>query len=134
MMGLALYPIKNSKVNLQSSVIGTSDFTKYNVTEQFEKENSEVAENNDIKITSNTPIVEVSKAPYILVGGSFSYFENAVSIQNKLTNNGYHSEIMELESGLFRVIIDSYKTKEEAKVALNNYNKKHGSGAWIGKR
>lgn len=129
LLALSLYPVRNGKQTLQSSVIFPD------LAETVSNKTTPKAE----PIENNTAIVlseQLAKEhPYILVGGSFGDFKNAAQLQNKLVNEGYNSEISELGSGLYRVIVESFESKEEAIHAMKSYRKKsNNSSAWVGTR
>ena len=115
--------LTNQKVNLKSSVLNTSEL----IRTELPVESKVIVEEN-----SNTTIATEVINPYILVGGSFQYFENASQMQHELSSEGYASEIIEMETGLYRVIIDSYKNKDEVTNAKITYRMNHkGSEAWV---
>jgi len=75
------------------------------------------------------------KAPYVLVGGSFQHHENASYFQKELIANGHQAEIIIMENGNFRVIVDSYFDKKEALQAMESYRTAHaGSMVWVSTR
>ena len=121
LLALSLYPIRNQKVNLKSSVLNTSDL----LSTELPVESKTIA-------NENTPEI---KNPFILVGGSFQFFKNASQMQSELVKEGYASEIVEMETGLYRVIIDSYNNKDEATNAKRTYRMNHkDSGVWLSVR
>ncbi|MDA3929628.1 MAG: SPOR domain-containing protein [Prolixibacteraceae bacterium] len=123
LLALSLYPIRNHNVHLKSSVLNTSDLLN---TKLPVKSKSLVEESTSASI-SNDKI-----SPYLLVGGSFNVYKNASQMQNELVKEGYASEIIEMETGLYRVIIDSYSNKNEAANAKITYRMNHkNSGAWV---
>jgi nucleoid DNA-binding protein len=124
---LSLFPVKTDKINQHSSVLdpiallleSTPASTK-NVQEEIESEPVETV---------------VATAPYILVGGCFQHQQNASGFHDELLSSGFHPEIVLLNNGFYRVIIDSYTSKDEAINAMNTYRQNHqGSGVWVSKR
>ncbi len=79
---------------------------------------------------------EIEKvAPYVLVGGSFSHPENARQLQAKMNKKGFNAEVLEHESGLYRVVFDSYFDRDEALNAMRTYRSDHpGSNVWVSTR
>lgn len=124
---LALFPVKTDKINQHSSVLdpiallleSTPASTK-NIQEEIEAEPVETV---------------VASSPYILVGGCFQHQENASGFHDELLSSGFHPEIVRLDNGFYRVIINSYTSKEDAINAMNTYRQNHkGSGVWVSKR
>ena len=125
LLALSLYPVKNGRQTLQSIILPT-ELLNEELPIPVEKQIQ-----NEIKVEPS----QAELKPYILVGGSFESFENAAQMQHALVSEGFHSEISELESGLHRVIIDSYSNKTEAIAAMKTYRTKYkDSGAWVSTR
>lgn len=123
-LSLSLFPLKND-LKLQSSDL--------NPIQLFGSFQSNPAETDQKGTFVKTDLDQIEKiAPYILVGGSFQHRDNANQLQGTLLNNGHHAEIIEMQNGYFRVIIDSYFDKNEAIKAMNAYRSKHtGSKVWV---
>lgn len=129
-IALSALPTGLKKTTLQSSVLNPANF-------MATEEPAQIVAEEIIEETTAVDFVaeNASVKPFILVGGSFKVFENASSYQNDLINHGYGSEIMELDNGLFRVVIDSYNNQIEAETAMIEFQSENrGSKAWVGKR
>lgn len=127
LLSLSLVPIKNERVNLHSSTVVPTELLREELPVQQEVENPVE--------TIKEETAEVAENPFILVGGCFQQFENASQLQTELVGEGYNSEIVEMETGLYRVIVDSYLTSEEAQNAKTTYHRNHnGSGVWVSTR
>jgi nucleoid DNA-binding protein len=127
-LSLSLFPMKIRKDNLTLNVSNLNPFTSMTVAKP-----EQVAE-----VVKNEPIAEKQEKvvqttdPYILVGGSFEIEENAKTFQSELLKEGNRSEIMKMQNGHFRVIVDSYTTREKALMAMDNYRATHPeSQVWV---
>jgi len=69
------------------------------------------------------------------VGGSFEVLENAQTYHAELVKEGNPAEIVKMQNGRYRVIVDSYKSRDEALAAMENYRSLHsGSQVWVSTR
>lgn len=132
LLALSIYPVKHNLKTLESSVIDPRELLSSNSAEELKVEEETIFEDKISFDTSKQEIVS-SDFQYIIVGGSFGNYNNAIQLQKSLINEGYNSEIKELDNGLYRVIIDSYSNKKEAVNALTTYRQNHiDSKAWVG--
>lgn len=124
---LSLFPVKTDKVNQHSSLDPLALLME--TTPAVANKAAEVP----VETSVMKPVYE--KGPYILVGGCFQHHENASGFHDELLQAGFHPEIVDLENGFYRVIIDSYQNKDEALNAMNTYRQNHeGSGVWVSRR
>lgn len=129
---LSLFPVKTDKVNLHSSVLNPMEYLMEEMPVSIQKEAVEAEQ----PVSSSPEVLAVKKTdPYILVGGCFLQYDNAIHFQNELIGSGHNSEILKLDNGFYRVIVDSYATRNEALNAMNAYRQAHeGSGVWVSTR
>ncbi|MBN2263629.1 MAG: hypothetical protein JW735_11985 [Prolixibacteraceae bacterium] len=133
-LGLSFFPLKNNEMHLQTSNLIPTHIL--NTTEQVNNI-QDITSTDDTSINDqlSTEVVNKEKAPYILVGGSFEFIDNAQSLCNELASNGHQTEMLLLENGYFRVAIDSYFDKNEAIEAMKTYRANHpGSMVWVSTR
>lgn len=129
LLALSLFPMKNNKVELQLSNLNPIQLLLDN---QPERVTPKVKDVKPLPAEVLTNKAKTKKDPYILVGGSFQKFENANDLQRELTLNGYKAEIIEQDNGFYRVIIDSYQTREKAVLSMNTFLSNHpGSNVWV---
>ncbi len=129
---LSLIPVRKGNFDFHSSVVNTpASFTTVVVNEAPAAEATEttIAEvGNDI---AQQPEIK----PFILVGGSFQYYENAHNFEIELRINGHHPEVFKQDNGLYKVAIDSYTDKEQALVAMKDFRNNHPNiNAWVSRR
>lgn len=75
---------------------------------------------------------EVQDRNYLVVAGSFSHLKNASDLQDQLIARGYPAEVMITENRMYRVIVASYATKDEAERNLNAMKSEPGLGScWL---
>lgn len=133
-LGLSFFPIKNNELQLLTSSL----VPKYMlVTTEAAIETSEVSviDEKSVEAQTTNAIINKEKAPYILVGGSFEFIENAKSLYNELAEKGHKTEILLLDNGYYRVAIDSYFDKNVAIEAMKSYRANHpGSMVWVSTR
>ncbi|MFA9391435.1 MAG: SPOR domain-containing protein [Prolixibacteraceae bacterium] len=128
---LSLFPVKSDKLNLHSSVLNPVEF----LMEDSPMPSSKVLVKETLKPKNIESLPTNEKAPYILVGGYFQFEDNAKQFQHELNSLNFHPEIVKLENGFYRVIIDSYTSKENALDAMTTYRESHkGSGVWVSTR
>jgi hypothetical protein len=131
LLTLALFPVKNEEMLQSSNLIPFHLFTS---EQTVYPETSAVDEN----LTNDENLVLTSSAQkgyFVLVGGSFQHLGNATDFKNELLANGHQAEIIIMENGNFRVIVDSYSDKSEALQAMESYRSAHtGSKVWVSTR
>lgn len=131
LLALSLFPLRKEKSVFQSSYLNpltviTSDNT---IDEKQE------AVKEEIKATKEDASTPENMAPYILVGGSFYYLENAEMYKSQLELKGHHSEVLTINEHFFRVSIDAYYDWQEALNAMKDYRENHpGSEVWVSTR
>lgn len=87
-----------------------------------------VAESTNLKIDETTVVVKeenvlaveelepiMPNENFFIIMGSFKILNNAKKFQNQLLNEGFESQILQNENGLFRVSILSFKEINEAR-------------------
>jgi cell division septation protein DedD len=80
---------------------------------------------------NNTTETAVNK-PYAIIVGAFRFRENADNMVAKLREEGYNAVIYDVtKSGLFRVTVATYTTKNEAIGQLALVRSKNYSSAWL---
>lgn len=70
--------------------------------------------------------------PFHVVGGAFRSQENALKKVSQLQSLGYQAkEIGQNKYGLYQVVYQSFLTREEAMLSLNNIRLEHNPNAWL---
>lgn len=129
LFALSLFPLKNDKVQFQSSNLNPISLLINDQPNSFDQTIKEV---NTLHVDNMLVKGNKNSAPFILVGGSFQQFDNANELQRELTVKGHNAEIIEQDNGFFRVVIDSYNSKENALLAMKSYRSDHlGSNVWV---
>ena len=109
-----------------------------------EKENVQTTAQNPTKKTENTkPVVSKEEnvtmthgdvlKRYNVIVGSFSNVDNAVKLQAKLNEMGYHSLIMKNDAGMSRVSIAGFDEEEAAREELLKVREQYPefADAWL---
>lgn len=131
-IALSLFPVKTDKIGVHTSTLNPVDLLVSEPETMVQQNKEELATENP---TAVKVVDEKLPAPYILVGGCFQYESNAKQFEDQLKSTGFNPEIVLLENGLYRVIVDSFNTKENALNAMNTYRQNHdGSGVWVSTR
>lgn len=131
LIALSLFPVKKENSVFQSSYLNplsviTSEPTLNEEPEQVKEESEPIKEETT---------KEVAKAPYILVGGSFYYRDNAETLKAQLEQKGHKAEVLVVDEHFFRVSIDAYHDWQQAIDAMKKYRGNHpGSEAWVSTR
>jgi len=71
---------------------------------------------------------------YSVVIGSFQNKTNAESLKNRMISNGYNALLAQNEKEMYRVIVASFDTKEEAVIARESFKQRFApdfSDAWL---
>ncbi len=128
---LSLIPLRKGNFDYTSSVVNTPSLIKSTEAVQSDvQENENVTEEVIAEVVSQPEV-----KPYILVGGSFQYYENAHNFELELRINGHHPEVFKQDNGLYKVAIDSYTDKDEALVAMKDFRNNHPNiNAWVSRR
>jgi hypothetical protein len=128
-LSLSLLPSKIKNDNITFDVSNLNPFTA--LIPDAKPEKAEMAE---AKPAVKTETVQ-EKPFFILVGGSFEIAENAQAYRDNLIKEGNRAEVLEKKNGRYRVIIDSYKSRDEALAAMESYRANHrGSQVWVSNR
>jgi len=131
LLSLSLFPMKIKKENFNFDVSNLNPFSTLTTSTPEQIAEAVPAE----PIVEKQEVVVEQNNPFILVGGCFTIEENAYDYYNKLLKDGNNAEVVKLQNGKFRVIVDSYKTREEAMNAMNSYRESHqGSQVWVSNR
>jgi hypothetical protein len=130
-LSLSLFPLKVKKENFNFNMSNLNPFSSLTTTTT-----EPPAETIRIE-----PIIEKQEEvvqninPFVLVGGSFVILENAKTYRDELLKEGNNSEIIEMNNNRYRVIINSYKSRDEALNAMESYRDTHqGSQVWVSTR
>lgn len=128
---LSLIPVRKGNFDFSSSVVNTPALIK-----NAEVAKSDIQENENVVAEVTSEVVSQPEVkPYILVGGSFQYYENAHNFEIELRINGHHPEIIKQDNGLFKVAIDSYTDKQLALDAMKLFREDHPNiSAWVSRR
>jgi hypothetical protein len=128
---LSLIPVRKGNFDFSSSVVNTPALIK-----NAEVAKSDIQENENVVAEVTSEVVSQPEVkPYILVGGSFQYYENAHNFEIELRINGHHPEIIKQDNGLFKVAIDSYTDKQLALDAMKLFRDDHPNiNAWVSRR
>ncbi len=70
---------------------------------------------------------------YYIVTGSFKSRENGLRMVNEASSKGYNAELSENENGFYRVLLNSYSTKDDA-IKLRDKVRSDYSDCWILKK
>lgn len=125
LLGLSLFPLKNENLNLDTSNLNPVMIMAESAAPKSQEKLSYEDESK----------AETFTHQFVLVGGSFSQYENAETLQLRFKNQGYKPEIIDMKDGLYRVIVDSYSNKEAALSAMENYRTRYpSSGVWVSTR
>lgn len=132
LLALSLFPVRTEKVKMHSSTLNPIGVM---IEESAMPVNKTIVEAPAVEIKKEIVPVKETPAPYILVGGCFQFKSNAQQFENTLQAKGLHPEIVKLENGFYRVIVNSFNSKEKALDAMTAYRKNHsGSGVWVSTR
>jgi hypothetical protein len=128
-LSLSLFPLKVKKENFNMSNL--NPFSSITTTTPEQPAETICVE----------PIIEKQEVAvqninaFVLVGGSFAILENAKTYRDELLKEGNSSEIIEMNNNRYRVIINSYKSRDEALNAMESYRDSHpGSQVWVSNR
>lgn len=134
-LSLSLFPLKIKKENLNFNVSNLNPFSSATTTTTKPAQPDEIAVIEPIAPKQAEVVVQQQQDPFILVGGSFEIEENARTYHDQLIKEGNRAEIVKLQNGRFRVIVDSYSTRSKALIAMDNYRTTHpGSQVWVSSR
>ena len=86
-----------------------------------------------VKETVAVKEIEVAK-PYHVIVGAFKEKQNATGMITSLNNKGFTEAVFFLDRGLYKVSVNQFSLKADAKSALSNYKTKVQKGAWIYKK
>lgn len=132
-LSLSLFPLKNNDLHLQSSNLIPMHLLNNEPDGAVVEVMNEALDTSEGLVVDQ--VVSKEKAPYILVGGSFEYLKNAQILTDELIADGHNAEILLLDNGYFRVVIDSYFDRNEALDAMESYRSVHaGSMVWVSTR
>ena len=96
--------------------------------------NSNVTEQGNFRVEQLTAVGGSNIRRYSVVIGSFINKTNAESLQNRMVSNGYNALLAQNEKEMYRVIVASFDTKEEAVIARDSFKKRFApdfSDAWL---
>jgi len=83
-----------------------------------------------VKITDNTPVITTDR--FFIIGGSFSKETNAKKLVQELKGKGYSALIADTNKyGMFRVAIESFKSRIEAERNLVAIRRDTNPKAWV---
>jgi hypothetical protein len=134
-VSLSLLPGKFLKDSQRFQSSGVSPIASPIQTELSLEAEETVNEETVIEEVKREVIVDKTAMPYVLVGGSFASEENARTYLEQLLKEGNHAEMDGIRNNLYRVVIDSYPSRDEALAAMEIYREKHpGSQAWVSVR
>jgi cell division septation protein DedD len=85
----------------------------------------------DIEEEVSGRVKEAIKLNYYIIGGAFSSRSNAENFHEKLRNQGYNSEILETDFGMYRVTYDFYPSEDQAEVKVEKLREGENPSAWI---
>ena len=84
--------------------------------------------------TKATPVVVEKNKPYNIIVGAFGVKANADNYLAKLKREGNTNAISFYEKGLYKISVDQFVSKVEAKKSLRIFKQKTNKGAWIYKK
>ncbi|MCK4661955.1 MAG: SPOR domain-containing protein [Bacteroidales bacterium] len=131
----SLNPIKSP--DTQKVVAITDTDTSVNIDNAIdkltEKQNALLYKEKETEPEPEKPILIRYK--YYLITGSFRNYEYAQNLHNKLTDDGYQSEVLEKENELYRVSISSFTNKNLALKELYKIrSEKEKDSVWLLKK
>ncbi|RMG83185.1 MAG: SPOR domain-containing protein [Bacteroidetes bacterium] len=68
---------------------------------------------------------------YHIIAGCFQYEENALQLVEKLHQKGFKAGIIDKKNGLYRVALESFSSRKEAKWFLKEIKRKENPSAWL---
>jgi cell division protein FtsN len=133
----------NSDTMQTSDPFASDDFTES--TPVSDQTPSTVANNNDANANAEPLMTEdkngnLSEVPeskvnesnvFYIVAGSFTLYNNAQKLNNKLKAKGYDSKILEPYGQYHRVTVKQFKTVAEARAALPGLRKNIDQTLWL---
>lgn len=96
----------------------------------------EASKNSGMEIVSGEPesiintLQDNISEKYYIVAGSFKSHENAMRMVEEAGSRGYAAELSENDNGFYRVLLNSYSTKEDALKLLDKVRSDY-SDCWI---
>ncbi|MBA7544960.1 hypothetical protein ES705_37322 [subsurface metagenome] len=136
----SLNPFKTNKVVAVNDKATTdqaiSDAATISLEEEFAGKSTEVTEQVVSKeaeeIVDEPLLVEEPLDQYYLIAGSFKIRDNALRFREQLTNEGYHSSILESKDMFYRVSMRVFSDKKEALKAFYAVRKEEDrSDVWL---
>ena len=83
-------------------------------------------------INLNVTKVETKQKEFHVIAGAFQLMENALKKVKQLEKQGYNATIVGTNKwGLTQVAFNSYETKNEARLTLQNIKKSGFKDAWL---
>ncbi len=107
------------------------------VSDQSTDPKAETSDSESVQPVVKEPKIEAEPLPvksdhFFIVAGSFSNLANASELQDKLKGKGYPAEVMVTENRMYRVSVESYSTRGEAKASLERMKSKPGmESCWL---
>lgn len=80
------------------------------------------------------PSMPSSTGSYHIIAGCFSIQSNAQGLVDALERQGYNARVLDQRKGLWRVSMQSYASKRQAKAALSEVRSSQNEGAWLVKK
>lgn len=87
----------------------------------------ELSQVKEVKKENNKTDIKISntQSKFYLIAGSFGNKDNAKALSTKFNNQGYNSEILLQDNGLYRVAVNSFTDRNVAAKELTSFNSKN---------
>jgi len=121
--------VKLDEVTANEDVVVIESLQEEVIEKEVKEENLTANLDNEIEPSQ----VNVNK-PYNIIVGAFGVKANADSYLQKLKNEGHENAVSFLEKGLYKVSINQFVSKKEAKESLLVFKRSTNKGAWIYRR
>ena len=98
---------------------------------------TEPVENIDVEVIENAePVVDetpINTDFFVhIIAGSFANINNAQNLQMSLSTDGFHSQVLPIVNGMYRVSVKSFANKDDANQNLEQLRSQTGNSAlWV---
>ncbi len=131
------YQPRENKIDL--SVLKAKTITKSETIKSINQIDSEIQVSaKEIKESIDSTYVAPKKLTnngrYHLIVGCFSIKENAEKLVEKWAEKGYESKIVDKKGRLYRVSVQSFNSKKEAKETISEIKRTYSKSIWVLKK
>lgn len=124
----SLNPVRGIELS-DSELHSSTQLLRSDRDEELSTKAIDTEENIDIQLIADKP----APIAYYVVAGSFKSMDNALRMAEEAGKKGYNALLSENENGFFRVLLNSYSTKEDA-IRLRDELGSDYPGCWILKK